>query len=252
MNNIINSELYKIRKSKAVKAMFIINLIVGMIMGLGVMFYSNKFGFDMNGYEYISNMGKVCFSFLMIFAYIIPAVIITGEFKDNTMKNALFVGTARNKLLLSKMVVMCAVCIMLVFVLIVPPLITITLYKGWGVAFTATSILSVLGTLIRIALYMFAYCCIFSLIGVVTRNVVGSIALGYGFFMLEKVLQLGSQMLKKYAWVENILLTSKEDFISIGAMKSDNFISWSIFILGVICVTVLLSTLHFKKQDIKS
>lgn len=245
MYNVLNVEFYKTSRRKSVLICIVVAIVISCII---TVVSSNTYSKD---WFYL--MADDISNIMFVFAMIIPVMIITSEFNDNTMKNMLFSGICRTYLYISKILVIGVVITLINFIIGSGGIIILTMKNGWGGNFDITHIINLLSSMGKMSLVMFAYCCIFSLIGLVTRNIISSIALSYGTRIIEVLLLIISNNFKWLSWLKNIILINNLDpyFIQ-GTSDNKALINVTFLCLAIIVSTTIIAIIAFNQQDIKS
>lgn len=251
MHNVFSSEFYKIRHRRSILICCIIALISGFLVGVLTIPSNEPQTVITNvnaGNWYYALSGYVS-SFMFIFAMILPSIVITSEFTDNTMKNILFNGSSRIHLYISKIILIEVLVVFFNVLIMTGGTLTVGFFHGFGNL--SSSVIGLLASIGKMSLIMCTYICIFSLIGILIKNIIGCIALSYGVRVLEGILVIVSNNIKALSWIKKIII-GNFSFYEQRVVDTKLFINNVLVCAIIALLTLTIGIFIFNRQDIKS
>ncbi|CEI73225.1 ABC transporter permease [Romboutsia hominis] len=265
MENLIKSELYKLRKSKVFIKMLLITLIP-LLLGLGlhifkpqgdeilsliVTFINNrKYGFTMNDFSNIKNLSAQDFLFsaigftavtYMILVYFVGNIVV-DEYVDKTIMHKINYGYSRTSIYISKLIVsFIGVSIIALF-----PIILNTLIGGLMYEFGNFDILKISKFLTVYMLLLYSSTSFYVLLASIMK--IKSELMGFGVLIL---------LLPAFLTEKNVLYLTK--YIPYGGLldicgkypSNEVMVSLGLNAIIVIIITSTLGCILINKQDIK-
>ncbi|NBH15781.1 hypothetical protein D3Z36_16895 [Lachnospiraceae bacterium] len=278
MNNLLQAEFYKLRKSKAgligllTVAFLALLLYASLVMidkisqgemangSAGIMVYQNGNSLEENGDESIREQVGVTGvlrqmfggHFVGIILAVLVSIFVIQEFSNGTIKNLVGKGYARTKIFLAKM--LAAIVLTLIFetiALLVTVCLGVPFMGGEIYAATVWSDVAVYAALQL--LFGVAIAVIFLLVGELTRNLAAGIAVSIGVLMFSTTLTAGLDLIF-HGWKGK-----PSDYWILDLMSgcpvtdfSSEFIMRSVLVSVVwLLLAAVLGALHFQKADVK-
>lgn len=258
MNNLLRSEFYKLRCSKALKVImiiavctYIISAFITNLMSNGLLLDNAEmplFSFPLiGGNAPYMVMGD--FDSITLFMGIFASVFIAGEFSKGTIKNILAVGKSRFEVYCAKLLTLVFVGIFLVLSSTVTYTIFFTFLFGFGKDITAEYIISLFKLFCLESLFFSAYAGVFTLIAISVRNIAGAVGASIGAILIPNIMQQLTLLMDLPEWVPQIFLIPYMEALStleVNVSYGDILVA-----LGIILCTTGIGMMNFSKADIK-
>lgn len=250
MSRLFSMELYKMTRKKSIFICFLLAIFSGFILSVSSGLFSETTA--IRGNQWFLVAAKDISYFMFIFAMIVPAILFTTEFSENTMKNLLMNGVNRKKLFISKILVISITIGILNFIIPLVGTLLMTITKGWGGDYPFQSTVNVMFMLFRMTLVMIAYASIFTFIGLLMRNIIGAIAFSYSVRLIEVFLLLMSNHFLWLSWLKKIVLAGMDAYYLSPVIERTMLITGTALSLGIILSVCLLGAAIFERQDIRT
>ena len=264
MFNLIKSDFYKIKKSKA----FWICTVICCLFGLTIVFATNQGvalaklpGADgdlksfLDKEPFLGGAWIIGDSFsqglhAMLFA-IFTAIFVSAEFQFGTMKNTVSKGAPRLNVYLSKVLVCSGACLVMLFVFMLACGISGTILWGWDPQ-QSVNLGTLAGVFLDQAVLTVAYTSFFVFISMTIRSNGGAIAVNVlsvlaGSTILNAIsMLLGSPVNLSNYWIGGAIS-------SLGTIAPASGLILKGLVIGIVYATAAFAagSYFFKKQDIK-
>lgn len=266
MLNILKSDFYKLKKSKAfwictaLCIAFAVLMVVAMQMGMNKAI-SNPNPFDAENVSMIEmalNASGIWaleyflpFGFNIIFIGVFIAIFISSEFGFGTMKNTLSRGADRIKVFLSKFVVSSCAALVMLFAFILTLIATGTIVWGFDTGGILT-FSGILGLVSMQSLLIIAFAAFFTFVSMTMRSNGGAIATNIiCVTMASTLLGAISMLFGGSIDLSQYWLSDTVSKLATLTPVSGDVTQGVLIALGWIIASLLVGTILFKKQDVK-
>ncbi len=251
MRNAMLAELYKLKNSKLLKVLIIIDIVLPVFLSL------HATDFD----PHIKIPGQYAVYFLPPLSFFITAMLvlfcstsITGEFSSCTFKNAIPSGIGRGRLYFAKLASSFLVMLLLAVLMTAALTITNTFINGWHAPETFASEIIVFAACI---LFLAGYAAIFNAVSFLTRRPGAAMAVNMVLFFSELILllNLGSRIrfrdLLLSTYIQYLFPPSTTRVSFQELLFSDTMLNGILLAAAVIIVTAVSGSLAFRRYEIK-
>ncbi len=266
MLNLLKSDFYKLKKSKAFWICTALCIVFGIIMVIAIQMDLIKETAipNVNNPEYVQALemlsnasGVWALSYFLplglnvLFVGVFIAIFVSSEFGYGTMKNTLSRGADRTKVFLSKIIVCSCASIVMLLLFMLAVLTTGSVVWGYDPQGIASSS-NMLAMVVLQMLLMLSYTALFTFISVTIRSNGGAIAanimcstVATYLFTALSMLFGGNLDLNNY-WIGGAV----SKLATVTATSSD--VVQGIFVAIIwIMASILVGTALFRKQDVK-
>lgn len=247
MNNLILSELYKLRRSTSFKISFTILFLLSILVVK--LFYTGGYP-DFTGYEaFMDSIGEPLVS--MIIYSIFIGNFISKDFKNRTTVLSISIGHSRIDILTSKIIVTLLSISILSLIIPFNVLIGCTIINGFAFdPITLSMIFKLISMLLVYLIVTIACSCIFILISYLLRS---SVSIAVNSVMFYVIYQYFSSYLYSNNSVVDILKHTTFFYISfLGKVElTYSYLTITLHSLLTILITLVASYLLFIKKEIK-
>lgn len=130
MTNIMKSQLYQLKKSKLVRAVFICILMLQFVFMDGEMDF--LFSSDVTTGKFLAENGSLLVCISLMFALVITAEVCGADFLDKTSNYELMGGHLRKEVYFARSILSLGIGTLGALILNVLPLVCAVLLSGWG------------------------------------------------------------------------------------------------------------------------
>lgn len=261
MRNIITSDFYKLKKSKAFWVCTALCLTFGILMIVAMQASMTMAQNNPTDPEFSSVLEMiplasgtfmfgelVAMGFNTIFVGIFIAVFVSSEFSYGTIKNTLSRGAGRIKVFASKFLVCGCAALIMQFVFMITVLTAGTIVWGFGSA----TFSGMLGMVLTQSLLTLAYTALFTFISMTMRAGGGAIAVNIMCVtMAPTLLDAISMLFGGKLNLNNYWIGGAVSKLATVAPASNDMIQGIIIAAVWGAAAILLGTTLFKKQDVK-
>lgn len=252
MRAVFSSEFYKLCKRRGIWLIFLVTCLCGCVMGL-ISLTSVDIGEipkETGIVEWVFIQGDNIYNVFFIITIVLSATFFALEYNDNTLKSVLFRGTSRVYVFLSKYILNVAMIFCLISIFVMSGSTAIGIRYGWTIVLTKKMLVNCIIFVERLSLIMATYASIYNMIGIVTKNLVLSIALSYGIRILEAIIVLCSRAIRNMDWIEKVIIANYNFYLNSFATKEFKCqMIWCVIIAALFMIT---SMIYFCKQDVKN
>lgn len=265
MYNLVRADLFKIRKSIAIKILFAITAVSATAMAvLAYLIPKGKIDASMAGIGFMFSDADI----ISILGAVLAGIFICGDFENKTIHNSIACGNSRGAVIISKTVTFfCAAAFILLPYAIVTGIALATgskfgmgsvavgflklLCTEAGKAFTASEILKLLAVMLTLIIVYLGRLSICIPLALVSKKPILVVAVFYGITILVPNL---SAVIAKYSALDHILACTPfgndYGFLTLSSGTGDIF---NAIAVSLICTVVMgaLTYLAFRKSEIK-
>lgn len=265
MINLIRADLFKMRKSKAIKILFGITTVSAVIMAvMAYLIPQGKIDPNMSGMAFMFSD----ISMMNILGAVIAGVLICSDFNNKTIHDAIATGSSRSTVIVSKAIAFfCAIAVLLLPYAIITGIALGTGYefsigKGvlgfmnlmttdGGTGFSASEIGKLLAVMITLIIVYMSQLSVCVLLAFVLKKPVFVVAINYGFSILWgqlTILRDSSQVFKSI--FDCTPFGGNYAFITLDTGIGDIFKAITVSLIFII-VMLAITYSAFRKSEIK-
>lgn len=251
MLSVINSEFYKLCKRRGNRIIVLITCFCGCLIG-SISVSSAESVIEMGSKGLIPWFyleGSNIYNIFFVLTIVMSMIFFALEYNENTLKSVLFRGTSRVSVFFSKYILNILMMFFLLFLFVFFGSVVVELRSAGEGALLPELIGSGFVFIGKELLIMISYSSIFVLIGIVSKNLIATIALSYGIRIIEAIVVLLCRGIGNLDWVEKMIIANY-DFYLIPSITKE-MISHMSFCVVVSVVFMFAALIVFCKQDVK-
>lgn len=181
MLNALRAEAYKLKNSKLLRVLLIINIAVSFI---GSLIFDFAMNIKIPG-AYAAYYFPVLSFFILIMLVIFGSINTTNGFSNLTFKNAISSGTQRWQVYFAKLASSLLVNLLLILLTTLILVVYNSLLHGWSVATVPASLGSEVIILILCILFLSGYIAVFNMVSFLVRNPGVAMAINVCLFFVD-------------------------------------------------------------------